>query len=297
LGHRAEFAALAGPPAPRALRLLARALGPVGRGPLLAGAELTVFKAPEVLLSSVQDHHPGALGFQRHAWQATFDLDAQVFVTAPGRWSRPGPGAWGGNASLPRVIQVRDVLIALYRPGPAQRAVFPRLTHAYFPRAAFDELLEGGGWTCARKGAGYVGLYSARPTRWQERGPFAGRELIADGAQNAWVCQVGSRAEDGSFAEFVRRLRASPPRRRNLGRLSLGPPELSFAAPDVGTLRVPWRGRPSLDGRPLPPAAHPRFDTRYAQTPWLGEGAIELRHAGYALRLDLEAGVRAGDGL
>lgn len=297
LGHRAEFALLGQLPAePRALATLGRALGRLTQGPQLTGVELVVFHAPEVLLSSAQDHHPGAIGFQQHPWQATFDLEAVVFTSAPGLWNRPGPSDWGGNASLPRVIQVRDVLVALYSPSLTQRALFPRRTHAYVPRAAFDEVREAGRWTFARKGAGYLALYSARPTRWQTEGDYTDRELIADGPRNAWVCQVGSRAEDGPFERFVARVSQATIRARGTNRLGLGPLELSYAAPDVGTLRVPWAGAPTLDGRPLPAPRHPRFDTRYAQVPWLSS-RVEIRHAGYTLRLDGDTALREGDGL
>ncbi|MEZ6183680.1 MAG: hypothetical protein R3F62_01570 [Planctomycetota bacterium] len=289
LGGRPEFAPLSLDAPAEALSTLSRALGRVSRGPLLCGANLTVFHGPDALLSSVQDFRPGTLGFQVHAWQATLDREAFVFSNAPGPWNRPGPGAWAGSTHLPRVIQVRDVLVALYRPGIAQRLAFPRETHAYVPRAGFDELREVDGWVCARKGSGYLALRSARPTRWRGE-----QELVADGAQNAWVCQVGSAAEDGSFARFVAGIAGARFSARGVDRFGLGPVAVSYDAPGLGELAVGWTGPATLNGEPLPPPAHPRFATPYVDAPWPAE-QLELRHEGY--RLSLSPDARSGDGL
>jgi len=268
-------------------------IGPVTDGPILAPANSYVFRTPDVMLSSVQSFRPGQTGFQQHAWQATLGMDALVFTTAPGNLGHDGPTEWTGSASLPRVIQVEDTLVALYRPGTLQKALFPQLTHAFFPKAAFDEIVEQGGWTCGRKGDGYVALFSARPTGWAQLGPYADEELFASGADDAWVCVVGRAAEDGSFADFVARLAASPPVTTGLGGGAL---QVVFQAPGLGQLVVPWSGDATLNGAALQDRDFPLHDDPWATQAW-ADPIFEMRHGGAVLRHDGRSGVRTGDGL
>jgi len=280
-----------------ALPALSGSLSPVSEGPLLTTADLYAFRTPDAMLSSVQSWRPGQVAFQQHAWQATLGMDAVVWTTAPGTLGRDGPGEWTGSASLPRVVQVEDVAVILYDPATVLRAIFPPLTHAWFPRAAFDEVVTRGLWTFAREGEGYVALYSARPARWKRTGPFADRELWASGWRNVWVCQVGNEAEDGSFADFVAAVSSAPIRAQGQGYTRHGARlDVVYEAPGLGQLDVAWRGTPTLDGRPLPVGGFPRFDNPYARMDRFDD-ALEVRFAGAVLRHDYAAGARSGDGL
>lgn len=292
LWHQAWFAPLRplrNLPGPL-LRAALGAVGPVSQGTLLA-ANTYCFRTPDAQLASAIDYAPGRVAFQQHAWQATLDLDAVVFTTHPGIFGRQGPGPWTGSASLPRITQHEDVALILYDAPPLLRAVFPQSTHAWFPRARFDEVRERGPWVCARKGKGYVALFSAVQASWIGT---AGEELVAHGTRNAWICQVGREAEDGSFADFVDAVTRAPLDVQNLS--GGGPLTVEYDAPGVGLLRTSWGGASTLGGAPLHAADFPRFDSPYAQHAW-GEERFEVRCAGAALTLDQSAGTRAGDGL
>jgi hypothetical protein len=274
---------------------LSQALGPLSKGSLLAGANLYVFRTPDAQLSSAIHYSPGRVGFQQHAWQATLDLDVNVFTTAPGTLGHDGPTHWTGSASLPQITQWEDVALILYDPPLLQRIAFPQETHALFPRAAMDEVVERGAWTFGRKGKGYVALYSAQTTSWTIHGVNRDRELVAPGARNAWLCQVGREAEDGSFADFIDAVSRARVDVRN-HRAQQGELSVEFEAPGVGTLHARWGHPATLDGAPIHTADFPRFDTPYAQQAW-GERRVEVRHAGASLRHDQDAGTRVGDGL
>ncbi|MEZ6184798.1 MAG: hypothetical protein R3F62_07295 [Planctomycetota bacterium] len=279
-----------------ALSAFSDRLSVLSRGSFLGGARTTCFRTPEAQLASAFDFLPGQVGFQAHAWQATLGMDAVVFTTAPGLVGRQGPGTWTGSGSLPKVAQHENVAIVLYNPGALQRTLWPPYSHAYFPRAAFDELEERSGWTCARKGDGYLALYSAEPTQWTSSGPEAGRELVAYAPRNAWVCVVGSAAEHGSFAQFVDAV--SQARLDTQGSGQGGPSDplfVEFEAPGVGTLRLDWTQDPTLDGTALP-TVYPRFENPYSHTAW-GDPQVAIEHGGLRLDLDVAAGTRQGDGL
>lgn len=272
---------------------LSQALGPASRGSMLGGANLYVFTTPDAQLSSAIHYSPGRVGFQQHAWQANLDLDAVVFTTAPGNLGRDGPTRWTGSASLPQVSQHEDVALILYDPPLAQRLLFAPETHALFPLAAFDEVVQRPPWVFGRKGQGYVALRSAQPTYWKTWGPDADRELVAPGARNAWICQVGRLAEDGAFADFVDAVTRA---RVDVRGLTRGDLSVEYDAPGAGTLRMRWGERATLDGAPLHATDFPRLDGPYATQAW-GASTLEVRHAGLVLRHDHAAATRGGDGL
>jgi hypothetical protein len=198
---------------------------------------------------------------------------------------------------MPRVVQVEDVALILYDPKLPSRLLFSAFTHAFFPRAAFDEVVQGGGWTFGRKGRGYVALWSAAPTQWQTTGTFADRELIAPGARNAWICQVGNEREDGTFADFRARITAARVSSVGQGNDLPGTPlSVSYDAPGVGPLELAFEGAPTRNGQAFSEGGFERYDSPYSQTPW-GARKIAIAHAGAKLDLDLDKGTRTGDGL
>ena len=212
-------------------------------------------RTPDYMLSCAQDYRPGYGGDQQHIWQATLGPDAVCFTTHPARLAGPSPNYWAGSGVLPRAAQVGNVVIAIYRIH-RKPALYVRgrltFTHAWLPRDRFDEVVEREGWIFARKGDGYLALRSQRPTRWQEE-PGEGtadrgtrREIIAEGAANIWICELGRRADDGSFAAFVDRICAAAVRYRRIGR--------DLRLPLAGTAGVRL-ARPPAPGRAgrLPP--------------------------------------------
>jgi len=109
----------------------------------LGHADLYTFRTPDYLLGCAQDYHPGAPGYQQFIWCATLGSRAVVFTTNPAPvdcpYGRPGP--WVGNGVLPKVVQQRNVLIALHRVRPCPIYDQPPWfredrVHAWFPRGA-----------------------------------------------------------------------------------------------------------------------------------------------------------------
>lgn len=263
-------------------------LSPITEGSVLSTANTTTYRTPDGMLSSVQSFRKGQIGFQAHAWQATLGMDANVWTTAPGNRGHDGPTAWTGSSSLPRVVQAENVAVILYNPGLAQQLMFSHKTHAWFPKAAFDEVVTRGNWSFGRKGDGYVALFSARAPRWETTGPSAGKEITADGSQNAWVCQIGRKALDGTFAQFVAKVSAA--------RLSVNGLAVRYDAPGLGELAVSWDGTPTLRGAPHQDGGFGRFENNYVTAP-LGARRYEIKGAGARLAHDLDLATRAGDGL
>jgi hypothetical protein len=284
----------------RRARPLLRALRPLGLLPAVARAlewdlgrnlrpevNLKTYRDPDFMLSSALDWRPGMGGDQQHVWQATLGPDAVCFTTHPGPRHARSPGWWTGSATLPRVAQLENVLIAIYwiRRRPALHVPNRHfLTHAWLPRDRFDELRERQGWVFARRGDGYLALRSQRPAHWQaEPGPDQGREWLAPGADNVWLCELGSRARDGSFARFTERVAGA--------RVAYGRRSVVYDSPSQGRLELGWDGPLRRDGRPVAQREFPRYASPWLHAPFPSD-EIFVRAGGAALRLRWEGAER-----
>jgi len=239
------------------------------------------YRTPDYLLSSAQDYRPGYGGDQQHVWQATLGPDAVCFTTHPARREGPSPNYWTGSGTLPRVAQVENVVIAVYnvdtRPGLYVTNRL-RFTHAWLPRDHFDEVIERDGWILARRGDGYLALRSQQPYHWQsEPGEDQGREVLAPGKQNIWICELGRRAVDGRFDRFVQRIAGAE--------LSFGQLDVRYDSPSQGLLEFGWRAPLQRNGVEVPLGGYPRYDNAYARVTFPAL-EIAIRHHDHRLELD-----------
>ena len=258
-------------------------------GSVLSRVDTYTYRRPDYMLACAQDQRPGQLGFQTHLWQATIDLDAVVFTSHPGSLEGRTPGYWTGGW-MPKVVQAENVAIVLYEWRPASLIV-PTLvlpfTHAYFPRQHFDEVRAIDKWTLGRKGDAYLALFSNRPTHWNETGEWAGKDLIADGTSNTWICEMGCRTTDGTFDEFVDDIVAAEV--KVLGK------RVTYHSPSQGKMKVGWRTRLKIDGRPVQIHHDDRFDNPYCRTSF-GQDPIRIERQDEWLELDFAGAERRMSG-
>lgn len=212
----------------------------------LSEANFQTYRTANYLISSVQDYRKGAAGYQQHIWQATFDNNALVFTNYPGsRNLRNSPNYWAGNPSMPRAAQFENVLICIYNARGNND-----FTHAYFPKTAFDEVREISGWVFARKGDGYLALFSRNPIRWAENDGVT-NELIADGKQNIWICEMGNKKQWKNFDRFIKAVSQAPMQTENL--------EVWYESPSRGKIEFGWEEAFRVKGEAIPL----RFEHQY----------------------------------
>lgn len=279
------------------LGLASRLLDPDTNGILMSEVNKVTYRTPDYMLSSAQSFRPGEKGYQQHIWQATLSPYAVVFVNNPDSLradDKHRPSYWMANGRQPRTGQFKNLLIALYKiprypsaPPPLEARHYA-FTHAYFPKWAFDEIVEvpvegGGGWIFGRVGDGYIGLYSHLPYSWVDTGPDANQEIVAPGYQNVWICQLGRRAIDGSFEAFVESLSQASIRVEKL--------RVSFQSPGIGNVKFGWREPLEINGQVIPLDGYPRFDNPYAFVPF-GSMYYEIAYNDKRLILDFENAVR-----
>ncbi|MAE93055.1 MAG: hypothetical protein CL910_00200 [Deltaproteobacteria bacterium] len=294
---------------------VAAGLWPMINMSLLKEVHTATFRTPDYMLSTAQDYRKGVRGSQTHTWQATLSERAIVFTQHPGyvpvapggsvppdwNWQRedePGPGYWTGEASQPRSVQRENVGIHIYAPQYVPLAFlgfdFVPETHAYFPHAHMDEVVQQGPWTFGRKDDGYVALYSWRPTMWRRGQPEVFQnagldfDLVAPGgANNVWIVECGSKEQSGGFEQFQAAILAA--------QVDVTPTakafDVRYVSPSQGELAFGWEGPLMDDGEPVAIHLDRRFDNPYIETDF-GETTYEIRKDHWRLLLDFEREIR-----
>lgn len=276
----------------KALPLASRLLNPDPNGIYMGEVNKLTYRTPDYMLSSAQGFRPGGKGYQQHIWQATLSPYAVVFTNHPDSLrsdDRHRPSYWMANGRQPHTVQYKNVLVALYdlprypsAPAPLEARHYA-FTHAYFPKWAFDEVVEQAGWIFGRYGQGYVALYSSLPYQWITSGPDTDQEIVAPGYRNAWIIQLGRASVDGSFQEFISAITSA--------RLSVSGLKVNFDSPGNGTLAFDWQGQLTVDLEQVPLTGYPRFDNPYTHVNF---GSLEyiIEYQGMQLELDFSTGSR-----
>ena len=238
----------------------------ITQGVCLESANIYTYRTPNYQLSVAQDHRKGRNSMQSHIWQATLDINATVYTCSPSVITQNFEQRWVGGW-LPRATAYKNVNIIQYDrttlPLEAEfllfimRLIFGLDTyyvHAHFPRWAFDEWVQYGGWTFGKKGDGYVALYSYKPTWWH-----ADHDLRVQGSKNAWICELGSADEYNTFENFTSIIRQAP--------ILISPQALGYSiqyiSPSQGLMSVSWDGPLQVSGTNVDLGPYKRFDNPY----------------------------------
>ena len=296
---------------PAVIRQLSFDLHPMINAGLLTAVETVTWRNRHAMLSTAQSYRPGCAGFQHHVSQATLDEHAIVFTNHPGNPPSADPGDyrdddryWTGSATLPRAVQHGRAVIQLYSPAFASSdldvlAGFAYLdeTHAYFPTERFDEVHRDGRWTIGRRRDGYVGVWSWRPADWRRHDPahvftnglVGDFDLVAEGAANVWIVEVGDADRWGDLDAFRARLTAAAVEVEDHG---WGPDgahlgfDVRYESPTEGVLELGWTGPLRVDGVEVVHDADLRMDNPFT-TVRRGETRLAIDCDGAHLDLDL----------
>jgi hypothetical protein len=288
-----------------------KALGAIGMLPLLARflqrdvcrntreeVNIYTYKTPDYMLSTAQDYRKGYGGDQQHIWQATLGPEAVCFTTHPAKIEGATPNYWAGNGLLPRAAQFKNVAIVIYNIEKIPALYVPIkhfFSHAWLPQDKFDEVAECNDWIFARKGEGYLALRLQHPYVWGTYSPLSEgewlrastEEIIVDAAQNIWICQLGRKAEDGAFDEFVEKISAA--------QINFNGLNVEFQSPGNGLIRFGWNGPLRVDNAEIPLHDYPRYDNPFVQAAF-DPAEIKVNARAHELRLNWATGERKASG-
>lgn len=228
------------------------------QGVALEEANTYTYRTPYYQLSGAQDHQKGLMGMQEHIWQASLDEYATVFTNSHGGFR--GEDHVGGFK--PRATLFKNVGVIQYD-RLAQSMIlelvyaileFKDITQAYFPRWAFNEVIQQDKWTFGRRLDSYVALYSFNPTEWEN-----GIYLTSQGKKNLYIVELGSMDEYGSFNNFVSSILAAE---LHVWHQAVGY-SVEYMSPSQGLVKVAWQGPMIVNGTQVNLGSYARFNNEY----------------------------------
>lgn len=189
------------------LPLLVKILNPTTQGVAIQRNNSYTYKTQHYMLSTAMRYHPGEFGDQHHIWHATMPNNIHVFTTHPAapffddNARNFSPSYWVGNGILPDSVQNKQIHMSIYKVN--QRGGFlersrPKMTHGFFPRKRFDQVIETEYGVYGRIEETYVALRSLHPIRFINE-----EELVQEGEVTAWVCEMGDSSSYQSLEGFV----------------------------------------------------------------------------------------------
>ena len=211
---------------------------------------------------------------QQHEWDLTLagDTGIKIFGHHPGHSSYFNQhGYWTGDLGCccGTFYCQKNVVLSMY---DIQKEEEHDFIHARVPLAAFEEVLEEDNLLLLRRDKVYVALHFPKGYEIMREGQYAGNEVISRGRQNALVCQVGTEAENGSFAAFCQAMRAQRPQ------FDAQTMTLAYA-----NLRITKKGR-YVNGE-LMDAHYDTYDSPYLQSKW-DSGIVYVRASGKTMVYD-----------
>ena len=216
------------------LGFLSSLLDPATNGKAIQRANVYTYRNAYYSMSTSQAHFAGDYADQHQISIATLAGNLSVYTAQPMRNSLRGQ-YWVGYGRLPYSVQDRNVNISIYTIPEKCGMLEPHIveyTHAYFPVGLFDEVVldyMADGYVFGRSGDTYIMLKAMSDgegslyfkseltdvTEDLSKIKDSVRELIEEsgdlrydlifegGSTHAWVTELGCKADNGSFSDFV----------------------------------------------------------------------------------------------
>lgn len=246
--------------------------GIIGRNGMTAN--LVIYRTPDYMLSALQDFRKGEFDQQLHVANIALEKKAKIFWSCPNTMAEGSglrPDYWSGNASIPRVVQYKNVLGLVYK-----KSETTWMSHCFFDQSRFDEIRFEGNWAFVRINKGFVGIYSQNGMKIGNVGQYAGRELLCEADENVWFTECGREAYWGSFDKFVEALSSAEIQREG--------DALTYCSPSVGVFTLGWENVPLLEGKPIQTQNYPLISSNWAYSAF-GSGEMRLQYGGEIIDL------------
>ena len=295
-------------------------LNPSTNGKAIQRGNVYTYQTPYYSMSTAQEHFAGDYADQHQINVSTLGSDLSIYTAQPMRNSSRGQ-YWVGYGRLPYSVQDENVNISIYTIPDKKGMLEPHIvtyTHAYFPVGLFDEVnldYMNQGYVFGRKGDTYIMLKAmsdgSATLAFKNDMPGVSSEDIASdmskikesvcelieasgdlrydlildgGSTHAWVTQLGSIAENGSFAEFVSSMMAN----------GCSFSDMSVRYETSGkAFDVKYDEYFKINGQ-LIDTNYARYENDYVLGGRIERGAdvMEFSFGGYSLTLDFKAGTR-----
>lgn len=178
---------------------------------------------------TVQSHQPGDYADQQHVFGMNIGSHFAIFHNHPAREKESNassPNYWTGYGHFPHSVQDENVNLSIYntpRKKGIMESVLLDYTRAFFPSQLFDTAYISGSYAFGKKGDTYCAIIASDSLKFKDE---ARDDLILEGKKSFWVTEAGSASEDGSFEEFIERIK------KNKTEFKIKKLELSYTSKD-----------------------------------------------------------------
>ncbi len=249
------------------LPLVSKILNPKTNGTAIERGNIYTYKTDDFYMSTAQNHQPGEFADQQHVFTTTLSNTVTVFHQHPAKAIGEGalsgsPGYWVGYGRFPHSVQDENINLSIYKIPDKTGFMEDGLsyfTHAYFPTTLFDEYTIEGNYAFARVDDTYAALIGKNDLYLgqdiTDPSVTSTDDLIQDGAITYWVTEVSSASLDGTFTEFMTRIKEND--------INFDSSSLTLQYDSSKQLEVTFKGDFLVDDEVID-TNYKRFDSPYA---------------------------------
>ncbi|WP_025764156.1 hypothetical protein [Dyadobacter tibetensis] len=190
--------------------LAVKLLKPQQIGTAIQRGDTYTYRTNDYSLYTVQNYDIGSYADQHHIFGMNIKDEFAVFHCHPYLEKDikfQSPNYWVGYGHFPHSVQYKNVNLSIYR-IPSKKGKLEKdllnYTHAYFPKEKFDTTIVVERYAFGKKGDTYCAMIGANEFKFRAD---SFEDMIQPGKKVFWITEAGSKLEDGSFEEFVNRIR------------------------------------------------------------------------------------------
>ncbi|MBN2852991.1 MAG: hypothetical protein JXQ23_09695 [Clostridia bacterium] len=190
------------------LPTVSKLLNPVTNGVAIERANTYTYKTSDYMVSTAQNYHPGGFADQQHVFSVTITDELSLFHSHP-RAAFGKSDHWVGYGRLPHSVQDENINLSIYKipdkKGFMEKNIF-KFTHLYFPKLLMDESILDDQYAFGREGDVFFAFIAKNNLYYFED---SDDEVIQAGDDNYWIFEISTINDEGSFEEFMERIRSN----------------------------------------------------------------------------------------
>lgn len=192
-------------------------------------ANVYAYRTKDYIMATAQQYGTDTCAFQQHIFSATLHQSLSLFTSWPSKLSDGGsPSFFIGSFRLPHAFQYKNTAIMIYNLDIKKHFAEKKpleFTHAYFPTEFMDEHIIDKSYAFCRKGDTYAAVIGSgdltfgamRENKIGNYDLTKPYELRQYGSKQFWIFELSSLSEDGSFENFIKRVKSNPVKFENEG--------------------------------------------------------------------------------
>lgn len=185
-------------------------LKPYQLGTALQKASSYTYRNEWYTMYTTQSYHPGEPADQQHVFGVNMGEDCSVYHTHPAADENSGqqsPNFWVGYGRLPHSVQDKNINMSIYS-IPEKRTFMESdlldYTYLMIPYEKLDTVIVSERYVWLKRGGTYGAFIGSGLL---EQKMVDGEWLVLQrGKEQAWITEMGSAEDDGSFEDFMSRI-------------------------------------------------------------------------------------------